>query len=194
MVKYKGKFEKGVITVKHLANILTAFRLVGALVLLFFYPTSLEFYIIYSLCGLSDIFDGTVARLTKSESEFGARLDSVADLTFYSVMFIKIFPELLARLPLWLWAWVIVVVAVRASAYIVAALKYHKFASTHSLLNKATGFCVFSLPYVLMLEKAFVPFCVVTATVSLLASTQELVTHLTNKKYKSAVKEEQKTA
>lgn len=182
------------IPIKHLANILTASRLVGALVLLFVSPSSLAFYAIYSLCGLSDIFDGTVARLTKSQSEFGAKLDSVADLVFYSVMFIKIFPELLARLPLWLWVVIIVILVARLSAYLVAALKYRKFASTHSLLNKATGFCVFMLPYVLLIEKAFVPFCVVTATVSLSASVGELVTYLTSQKYQGAIKEEQKTA
>ena len=162
--------------------------------MLFVSPLSLAFYVIYSLCGLSDIFDGTVARLTKSQSEFGAKLDSVADLVFYSVMFISIFPELLARLPLWLWVVIIVILVARLSAYLVVALKYRKFASTHSILNKATGFCVFMLPYVLLIEKAFVPFCVVTATVSLSASVGELVIYLTSPKYQGAIKEEQKTA
>ncbi len=174
---------------KHLANILTSFRLVGAVALMFFSPISVPFYIIYSLCGLSDIFDGTVARLTNSESEFGAKLDSVADLVFYSVMFYKIFPELLARLPIWLWIWVIAILVVRALAYLVAAFKYRQFASIHSIFNKATGFCVFSLPYMLLFKDWFVPFAVLTAVVASTASLHELLTHLLSKKYKSGVKE-----
>ena len=42
-------------------NIITAFRLIGSLVLLLFIPTySTAFFIIYTLCGISDVVDGTM--------------------------------------------------------------------------------------------------------------------------------------
>ena len=67
---------------KHIANIITGSRIVLSLPLLFIPLTSAWFYAFYLLCGLSDIIDGTVARRTKSASEFGARLDTVSDFVF----------------------------------------------------------------------------------------------------------------
>ena len=49
------------------------------------------------------MIDGTIARKTKSVSELGARLDTVADSTFVAVCFVKILP--LMEFPTWLWNW-----------------------------------------------------------------------------------------
>ena len=51
-------------------------------------------FIVYSVCGVSDVVDGTLARLTGSESSFGAKLDSIADILFYGVMILRLFPLL----------------------------------------------------------------------------------------------------
>ena len=74
--------------IKHIANILTGCRILGSILLLFFPVFSLAFYIIYLLCGFSDMIDGTIARKTNSASEFGAKLDTVADLVFVAVFFV----------------------------------------------------------------------------------------------------------
>ena len=58
---------------KHLANIVTASRIMVSIVLLFFDATSLPFYITYLLCGFSDMIDGTIARKTNSVSDFGSK-------------------------------------------------------------------------------------------------------------------------
>ena len=70
---------------KSVANIVTCFRIVGSIVLLPISVFSLEFYITYLLCGLSDMIDGTIARKTNSASEFGSKLDTVADIIFVIV-------------------------------------------------------------------------------------------------------------
>ena len=44
--------------------------------------------------------DGIIARKTKSVSEFGARLDTVADSVFVAACFVKILP--LMQFPTWL--------------------------------------------------------------------------------------------
>ena len=36
----------------------------------------------YLFCGITDMVDGTIARKTKSVSEWGARLDTLADNVF----------------------------------------------------------------------------------------------------------------
>ena len=50
--------------IKHIANIITGCRLLGSVLLLFFPAFSVEFYLIYIICGFSDMIDGTIARKT----------------------------------------------------------------------------------------------------------------------------------
>lgn len=109
----------------------------------FFALPSTGFYVVYTFGGLTDAVDGTVARKLKLESEFGAKLDSVADLLFYAVMLLKLLPHLIRLLPAWLWWSVGAVLAIRAAAYVSAFCRYKRFASLHTWLNKATGACAF---------------------------------------------------
>ena len=86
---------------KHIANIITGSRIVLSLPLRFIPLTSAWFYVLYLLCGLSDMIDGTVARRTNSASELGAKLDTVSDFVFLSVALIKFVPHL--HIQVWLW-------------------------------------------------------------------------------------------
>ena len=67
---------------RNIANVITALRIVFSILLLFSSPLSVEFYVLYIAAGLSDVFDGIAARITKAESEFGARLDTSPILCF----------------------------------------------------------------------------------------------------------------
>lgn len=49
------------------------------------------------------MIDGTVARKTNTVSEFGSRLDTVADFIFVVVCLIKLLPIL--DVPVWLCIW-----------------------------------------------------------------------------------------
>ncbi len=162
---------------KNLPNFITALRIAGTLSLLFTKPLTLWFYIIYFFTGLTDVLDGFVARKLNLTSTFGAKLDSIADLIFYTVMFIMIMPALIELLPVSLWCCVAIVVLLRLSAYITAGIKLHKFAATHSVLNKATGACIFAIPLILTLPFA-VTICWIVCAVSGLASATELVQYL----------------
>lgn len=53
------------------------------------------FFVLYILCGISDVLDGLIARALHTESEIGATLDSVADLIFAIMYIIKILPSFL---------------------------------------------------------------------------------------------------
>ena len=87
----------------NIPNCITMIRILGTICLLFTEASTKEFFIIYSICGLSDVFDGMIARLTQTVSAFGAKLDSAADLIFYAVMVLKIFPDLIETLPFEIW-------------------------------------------------------------------------------------------
>lgn len=150
-------------------------------------PLSAVFYVFYSVCGISDALDGTIARATGTASRFGAKLDSVADLLFYSVMLFKILPILWEALPVTIWYVVGLVLLVRLLAYLTAAVKYKCFASMHTWLNKLTGLVLFLVPYVLLTKMA-VGYCVMVCCVALLASAEELLMHLSRAAYDPDIK------
>ena len=164
------------------ANALTSIRILGAVCLIFIEPFGSVFNTVYIICGLSDAFDGSVARLTKSASEFGAKLDSVADLMFYASMFIRVLPTLTEVLNGAIWYFVITVLVIRLSSYITAIVKYRRFASLHTYLNKFTGFLVFFVP-LLIQTKIFNTYCSVLCAISGFAAIEELFIHLFSKGY-----------
>ena len=132
---------------KHIANILTACRILGGIVLLFFPAFSAAFYITYLFCGFSDMIDGTVARKTKSVSAFGAKFDTVADTVFAVACFVKLLPFM--HFPAWLWIWVVAVAAIKIGNAVWEWICNRRLVSIHSGLNKATGFLLFLFPLTL---------------------------------------------
>lgn len=165
-------------------NCITTLRIAGTFCLLFIRPLSPVFFVIYTCTGLTDVLDGWLARRMGCAGEFGARLDSVADLCFYAVMLIRIFPVLWDRLPTEIWYAVAGIVLLRLSAYFVAAIKYRKFASVHTYLNKLTGAAVFAVPYGIALPFA-VPVCWVVCGIAAAASLEELLLHICSSVYRT---------
>lgn len=62
------------------------------------------------------MLDGFVARKTKSVSDFGSKLDSIADVVFLTCASIKLLPEI--DLPPWLWLWILLIFIVKIVALI----------------------------------------------------------------------------
>ena len=129
---------------KHIANILTCCRILGSILLLFFPAFSLGFYIIYLLCGFSDMIDGTIARKTNSAGKFGSKLDTLADLIFAAVSLFKLLPAI--HIPQWLWIWGGVIAVIKISNLILGYVAEKQFVSLHTIMNKATGLLLFLLP------------------------------------------------
>ncbi len=90
-------------------NAISALRFLGAVCLLFFGVESCAFWVIYCVCGISDMVDGYLARKIGCESKTGAMLDSLADLAFVICCCFKLIPAL--AFPKWLWVWGGVIVA-----------------------------------------------------------------------------------
>ena len=132
---------------KNLANIITGFRILGSITLIFLPMFSLTFYIMYLLCGVSDAVDGRIARITGSEGESGAVFDTVADFIFVAVMFVKFIPVL--EIEKWLWIWIAAVTAVKAGNIIYGFICEKKLISPHTVMNKITGFLLFVFPLTL---------------------------------------------
>ena len=129
---------------KHIANILTGSRVFGSILLLFVPVFSQSFYITYLLCGFSDMIDGTIARRTNSTSQFGSKLDTIADLIFVVVSFFKLLPAI--QIPHWLWIWGGVTAVIKISTIIWGSVSKKQFISLHTIMNKVTGLLLFLLP------------------------------------------------
>ena len=134
---------------KHIANIITASRIIFSLPLLFIPLSSAWFYIFYLFCGLSDMIDGTMARKTGTASKFGARLDSASDFVLMFVCCLKMLP--LIHIPVWLWAWIIGIALIKIFNIMLVFIQKKKLISIHSLLNKTTGLALFLLPLTMTL-------------------------------------------
>ncbi len=165
-----------------LPNLITSLRIAGTAGLIFAVPLTPLYFVIYTFCGLSDVLDGWIARHMGTASDFGARLDSIADLFFYTVMIIQLLPILWQLLPGAFWVLLGEVLLIRLSAYGVAARRYGRFAALHTYMNKLTGAVVFLLPYVLRLPFAPV-YCWTVCGVAALASTEELLIHAVGGEY-----------
>lgn len=126
------------------ANHITCIRFLCCIALLFCPAFSIAFYAIYIVAGLSDILDGWLARKTKTESKFGAKLDSAADFTFIVVCLIKLIPVL--NIPNWIYVWMAVIAVIKAINIISGYVMQREFVSVHSVANKVTGLLIFAIP------------------------------------------------
>lgn len=169
------------------ADTVTSVRIIASLLLLFLPLSSARFIAVYTITGLTDALDGWLARKTGTASDFGARLDSVADLLFYGIVLFRLIPVLWQLLPMEIWYVVAAVLLVRLAAYITAAVKYHQFASLHTWLNKLTGAAIFLLPYVLAASTG-IAYSWVICILAFAASAEELMIHFCCGEYRADIK------
>ena len=74
----------------NIPNLITSVRLVSAVLLAIFSTMSLGkpvFLPLFIAAGISDMLDGFIARKFNWCTEFGAKLDSVSDMTLYAAVF-----------------------------------------------------------------------------------------------------------
>ena len=128
---------------KHIPNIITVLRFLGAVCLLLFNPAGAAFWVIYGLCGISDMVDGDLARKLNAESKTGAVLDSVADIFFVTCCAIRLLPVM--HIPTWLWIWAGLIVVIKLINQVSALVICKRFCFPHTKANKMTGFllCLF---------------------------------------------------
>ena len=153
---------------KHLPNVLSILRTAGSVSLLFCDVKGWPFWVVYGLCGISDMLDGYLARKLHAESKAGAMLDSVADLLFVVCCAVRLLPEV--EIPVWLWAWAGVIVFIKIVNQVSALIVRKRFCFPHTWANKLTGILLFLVvPTVFW---SLIPIALVAA-VATFAATQE---------------------
>jgi len=165
-------------TAKKVVNLITISRIFGALALLLIAPLTALFYVIYTLCIISDIADGQLARRLKVTSNFGAFLDSSADLIFIAIVLIILIP--LLAFELWMLSLVAAVIMVRLLAFSIGFAKYRTLTLLHTYANKGSGLILGCFPIfygVLGLSSALV----IVFIGAILAAIEELVITIRSK-------------
>ena len=145
-----------------MANIITGFRVLISIALLFCPMFSPVFYVLYLIAGLSDMIDGTIARRTNTVSEFGAGFDTAADFVFVVVCLIKILPVI--SMPTWLCVWIVMIALIKIVNIISGYIVQRRLVAVHSVMNKVTGVLLFILPLtfsIVSLKYSALPVCAV---------------------------------
>ncbi len=170
---------------KSIANYISIVRIFLALTLAFVKPLSTAFFLFYLVCGISDVFDGYIARKTNTTSKLGEKLDSVADLIMVVVVMIVLYP--IITLTVQIIVWIVIIGIIRAVSMMVVFVKYKTFGILHTYGNKTTGLVLFAFPLSLAFVQSNVAMYIICAVASI-SAIEELFIHLlsnelrTNKK------------
>ena len=149
-------------------NVISVLRIAGSISLLFCDVHGWPFWVLYSLCGISDMVDGWLARKLQAETKAGAILDSVADIIFVACCAIRLLPVL--EIPVWMWIWAGVIVFIKVVNQVSALVVYKRFCFPHTTANKLTGLLLFlSVPTVFW---SVIPIAI-AAAIATFAAVQE---------------------
>ena len=132
---------------RYIPNLISLLRIPLSLSLLLFMHEHSVFLVLYSLCGISDILDGYIARKMNLQSTLGAKLDSIADFMMYTIVIIV--------LCLWDLNAVVDYIPFLAPVALLRVVnigimyrKFHQLGVIHTIGNKIGGLFVYSIPFI----------------------------------------------
>ncbi|MEK3792838.1 CDP-alcohol phosphatidyltransferase family protein [Paenibacillus sp. FSL R7-0204] len=153
-------------------NCITLSRIGLALLLLYLVPLGTGFTVVYLLCGITDLLDGPIARMTGTDSNLGAKLDSVADMTLAGTALYTLYPFLGITLGLILW--VVLIAVIRGASILTALRKFSTYGSIHTYGNKLAGLLLFLTPLLLPYVNQAI-WTIVVCLVATLSAIEELI-------------------
>lgn len=174
----RSLIKNGGMRMKYLPNCITGIRILGAIILLLTEPFSITFYIIYFLCGVSDVLDGYIARKLKATTKIGQVIDSMADMIFIGAVLIMIVPTI--KLSFWPISWIAVIAIIRITSLCIGFGRYNSFSSLHTLANKVTGVILFCFPIIYKLFGLVITICFICSIASI-SAIEELIINIISK-------------
>ncbi|MDF2673610.1 MAG: phosphatidylglycerophosphate synthase [Clostridiales bacterium] len=162
---------------KTMPNCISFSRIIFALILIFVKPLSLAFYVIYIICGFSDIMDGFIARKTRTTSRLGEKLDSLADMIMTGVLLVVLYPIVNPAKEIIIW--IISIGFIRLTSMVIALKKYKTFAFLHTYGNKITGMIIFIFPILFLYIDQTVLLYIICVVASI-SAVEELIIQLTS--------------
>ena len=170
-------------------NILSGYRIVALPFITFciVYHYRDAFFILIMVNLVTDILDGLIARTFKLETEFGAKLDSTADIGTYLcaiIGFVVMENEFLSKNIIWFYF----LIGLYVLAQIISIIKFKRNTHYHLYSNKITGYLqgLFFLFY--YLEIYSTPYFYFMMIFSCLAYLESIIVTIFIKKLRSNVK------
>lgn len=165
---------------KRIPNILSCVRIALSLSLFLLPPLGREFFVVYALCGITDIADGIIARACNAVTKLGGKLDSLGDFVMAVTAAVIIVP--IVNPPFGIWAWIAAIAIVRIGSPIIAYMRHREFGMVHTMGNKITGLLLFLYPFTLAFGSSaavLTALCVVASV----SAIEELAIQCTSKRY-----------
>ena len=156
---------------QHIPNIISLSRIPLVVSLPFVKSSPGIFWIIYLLCGQSDVLDAAIARRTDTASRLRERLDTIADIVFVAVWMILFLPAINAGKCIWIW--VDMIATVKFVNIVSGFIVLKAFATKHTLANKVTGILLFLLPMTIQVESIKGPSIILACSLATFAAIQE---------------------
>jgi len=131
-----------IMKLKHLPNTITLSRFVLVASLIFLTPLSMISIIVFTIAGVTDMVDGSIARNIKNaQSNLGAELDSMADMFMVVVSVFVIVPAM----GLWaaIWPAILLALSFKLMSAVPGLIKHRKVFFLHTLANKVLGLLLF---------------------------------------------------
>lgn len=139
---------------RHIPNIISVLRIPLSLSLLLFIHDYDVFLVLYSVCGISDVLDGYIARKMNLQSTLGSKLDSIADFIMYTIVIIVLclwdLNAVVEFIP-----FLAPVVLLRAVNIGIMYCKFHQLGVIHTIGNKIVGSFVYSIPFIYIFMGSF---------------------------------------
>ncbi len=172
---------------KNIPNIISILRIPLSLTLLLTITLSIEYLFIYTLCAITDVLDGYIARKTDNVSNTGSKLDSIADLVFILTFLITIIPILITKVSDYLWIWILIIAVIKITSIIISYKKYSKIVFLHTYLNKSTGILLYIFPF--LINRIEINFSIMLiCIIATIAATEELLIQIYSKKIDTNIK------
>jgi len=175
--------------IRHVPNILSVLRIFLSVALLFltdreFIPL---FVAVYLLNGMTDVFDGKIARRYHVESALGSKLDAVGDsMLFGSALICMIFlADLTMRLPVISYLAVLAPgVVYKIANVFVTRVRFKQWNMMHTLLNRTVFVALyFYVPVFLLLGEVNFGMVLAISALICVACFEETVTLLRLEEY-----------
>jgi CDP-diacylglycerol--glycerol-3-phosphate 3-phosphatidyltransferase len=168
---------------KKLPNIITFIRIVLSMLLPFSRNNIIAFFILYTVCGFSDVLDGILARRLKATSRFGAFLDSIADVMFLimslGVVFLEKFywsPNLIAI--------IVIIMILRITNLAYTRYKFKQWGMIHTIGNKLTGLLIFVIiPIAIIFGELKIFFILLVGLMGILSAIDESIILMKSRDY-----------
>jgi len=162
---------------KYIPNILSTIRLISVIPLLFLTPFELPFMMIYVVAGVSDMIDGPIARKFAVTSEFGAKLDSIADVSLVLVVVFRLMP--IIEISRAVTIWIFIAIAMKFLAALIGYIRYKQLVILHNYANKFFILALFFFPVFYLFIDANI-ILTVMLVLAMIAFLEEIYINLTS--------------